>query len=149
MIRSFPMSYLSFCCIVIKACPVYRDCDLLYGDCGPPCAETGSVDVAVFCLALMGTDYPTFLAEATRCDPPPLHHSPAAPQGVAPNIHQLYRIRVHSPAAPRPCTFTSSNASQYFSGQAFCPGICVVLGWGSLRLETVRDPGAGLVSVLP
>eukprot|EP00884_Botryococcus_braunii_P013635 jgi/Botrbrau1/22272/Bobra.0138s0029.2 len=28
--------------------------------------ETGSVDIAVFCLALMGTDYPSFLAEAAR-----------------------------------------------------------------------------------
>ncbi len=30
------------------------------------CAETASVDVAVFCLALMGTDYPSFLGEAAR-----------------------------------------------------------------------------------
>lgn len=30
------------------------------------CAETASVDIAIFCLALMGTDYPTFLEEAHR-----------------------------------------------------------------------------------
>ena len=30
------------------------------------CADTASVDVAVFCLALMGTDYPSFLQEAAR-----------------------------------------------------------------------------------
>lgn len=29
-------------------------------------AGAASVDVAVFCLALMGTDYPAFLAEAHR-----------------------------------------------------------------------------------
>ena len=29
-------------------------------------ADTASVDVAVFCLALMGTDYPSFLREAAR-----------------------------------------------------------------------------------
>lgn len=29
-------------------------------------AETASVDIAIFCLALMGTDYPTFLEEAHR-----------------------------------------------------------------------------------
>ena len=29
-------------------------------------AETESVDVAIFCLALMGTDYPSFLEEAHR-----------------------------------------------------------------------------------
>lgn len=28
--------------------------------------EAASVDIAVFCLALMGTDYPSFLAEAHR-----------------------------------------------------------------------------------
>ncbi|BDA41487.1 probable ribosomal RNA-processing protein 8 at C-terminar half [Coccomyxa sp. Obi] len=28
--------------------------------------ETASVDIAIFCLALMGTDYPTFLEEALR-----------------------------------------------------------------------------------
>jgi ubiquinone/menaquinone biosynthesis C-methylase UbiE len=28
--------------------------------------ETASLDVAVFCLALMGTDYPSFLEEASR-----------------------------------------------------------------------------------
>ena len=30
------------------------------------CADTASIDVAVFCLALMGTDYPSFLREACR-----------------------------------------------------------------------------------
>lgn len=29
-------------------------------------AETASMDAAIFCLALMGTDYPSFLKEATR-----------------------------------------------------------------------------------
>lgn len=29
-------------------------------------AETASVDIAIFCLALLGTDYPTFLEEAHR-----------------------------------------------------------------------------------
>ena len=28
--------------------------------------ETGSIDVAVFCLSLMGVDYPSFLKEAHR-----------------------------------------------------------------------------------
>lgn len=28
--------------------------------------DAASVDVAVFCLALMGTDYPSFLEEAAR-----------------------------------------------------------------------------------
>lgn len=29
-------------------------------------ADSASVDIAVFCLALMGTDYPSFLREAAR-----------------------------------------------------------------------------------
>ena len=33
---------------------------------GQRTADAGSVDVAVFCLALMGTDYPSFLLEAAR-----------------------------------------------------------------------------------
>lgn len=31
-----------------------------------PCPGDGAVDVAVFCLALMGTDYGSFLEEAAR-----------------------------------------------------------------------------------
>ena len=35
-------------------------------DNGVALADAASVDVAVFCLALMGLDYPSFLTEATR-----------------------------------------------------------------------------------
>lgn len=36
-----------------------------YRACAVP-AESESMDIAIFCLALMGTDYPAFLVEATR-----------------------------------------------------------------------------------
>lgn len=60
--------------------------------------ETLSVDIAVFCLALMGTDYPLFLEEA---------HRVLKPQGLL-WIAEVYRLLAcraactrHSTTVPR------------------------------------------------
>lgn len=45
---------------------VSNDPDVIAGDMSNTCLDSSSVDVAIFCLSLMGVNYPNFLKEAHR-----------------------------------------------------------------------------------